>query len=64
LNSTLGDFDAFQEQARTWAEEVDAILPRTSRGRMIAEWAKKPERWDRVRNASDSTPIAGIPGLR
>lgn len=51
-------------QIQTWASEVNDVLHRTSSGRMISEWAKKPECWTAVRTATFSPHIAGIPELR
>lgn len=47
-----------RDQIGVWATEVNTVLHETSAGRMISEWAKKPECWDAVRNASYSSPIA------
>jgi hypothetical protein len=52
------------DQLRTWAPEVNAVLHKTASGRMISEWAKKPECWDEVRKAHYSAPAVGIPELR
>lgn len=48
---------------QTWASEVNDVLHGTSAGRMISEWAKKPECWDGVRDATYSEPPEGIPEL-
>lgn len=48
---------------RTWAVEVHDVLHKSANGRMISEWAKKPECWDAVRSASYSSVINGIPEL-
>ena len=48
----------------TWAVEVNDALHKSSGGRMISEWAKKPECWDRVRAAAYSKPLADIPEVR
>jgi len=53
-----------RSQLQTWAVEVNDILHRTSGGKMISEWAKKPECWDAVRKASYSPIQDGIPELR
>lgn len=53
-----------RSQLQSWAVEVNDILHRTSGGKMISEWAKKPECWDAVRKASYSPIQDGIPELR
>jgi len=52
-----------KQQIQTWASEVNDILHKTSAGRMVSEWAKKPECWEGVRNSTYSQPIDGIPEL-
>ncbi|MGH8557784.1 MAG: AIPR family protein [Methylococcales bacterium] len=49
---------------QTWAKEVNDVLHRTANGKMISEWAKKPECWEKVRWASYSQPIGNIPEIR
>jgi hypothetical protein len=53
-----------KEQVRIWATEVNDVLHRTANGRMISEWAKKPECWEAVVSARYSPERAGIPELR
>jgi hypothetical protein len=53
-----------KEQLKIWAVEVNDILHRTSSGRMISEWAKKPECWEAVRSAAFSTSMEGVPEFR
>ena len=53
-----------REQLRTWAVEVNDSLHRSSGGRMISEWAKRPECWDAVRAQRYSPVRDGIPELR
>jgi hypothetical protein len=53
-----------KEQIQTWAVEVNKVLHETSQGRMISEWAKKPECWDAVRTAAYSDPATDMPELR
>ena len=55
--------DALRQQLRTWAGEVNEVLHRSSNGKMISEWAKKPECWDAVRSASYSKVVGAIPEL-
>ena len=51
-------------QIATWAKEVNDALHRTAGGRMISEWAKKPECREAVLGASYSEPSTGIPELK
>jgi hypothetical protein len=52
-----------KEQIQTWAVEVSKVLHETSQGRMISEWAKKPECWVAVRTATYSDPGTDVPEL-
>jgi hypothetical protein len=52
------------QQIGVWAREVNDVLHRTASGRMISEWAKKPECKDAVLNASYSEASKGIPELK
>ncbi|MFS2206521.1 AIPR family protein, partial [Variovorax sp. Varisp36] len=52
------------DQTGVWAKEVNEVLHRTADGRMISEWAKKPECRAAVLSASYSAPTAGIPEVR
>ncbi len=51
-------------QIANWAREVNEVLHRTAGGRMVSEWAKKPECRDAVLGASYSAPSEGIPEVR
>ena len=53
-----------RQQLQTWASEVHDVLQRSSGGRMISEWAKKPECWNAVRSATYSEPRLDIPECR
>jgi hypothetical protein len=53
-----------QAQVQRWTVEVSKVLHDSSGGRMISEWAKRPDCWDAVRTASYSKPSAEIPELR
>jgi hypothetical protein len=55
---------ALRQQLQAWAIEVNDVLHRSSGGKMISEWAKKPECWNAVRSASYSPVGDGIPELR
>lgn len=52
------------EQIAKWAKEVNEILHSTSHGRMLSEWAKRPECKDAVMGASYSKPNSEIPELK
>ncbi len=51
-------------QIGIWAKEVNDTLHGTSGGRMVSEWAKRPECKDAVMGASFSEPAEGIPEVR
>lgn len=51
-------------QISVWAREVNDILHQTSGGRMVSEWAKKPECREAVHGATYSAPADGIPEIR
>jgi len=53
-----------RSQLQTWAIEINETLHRSSGGKMISEWAKKPECWDAVRMGSYSPVMDGIFELR
>lgn len=55
---------ALRQQLQAWAIEVNDALHRSSGGRMISEWAKKPECWAAVRSSSYSPVMDAIPELR
>jgi AIPR protein len=50
-------------QISIWAREVNDQLHSTSGGRMISEWAKKPECRDSVLNARYAAAAGGIPEI-
>lgn len=52
------------EQLKVWALEVNDHLHRTANGRMISEWAKKPECRTAVLGASYSRWSQNLPELR
>lgn len=52
---------ALQGQIRSWATQVNDVLHETAAGRMISEWAKKPECWQAVRSRDFSAPTGAIP---
>lgn len=52
------------EQIAKWAKEVNDTLHATSGGRMVSEWAKRPECKDAVMGASYSEPSDSIPELK
>jgi hypothetical protein len=51
-------------QIAIWAREVNDVLHRTASGRMVSEWAKKPECRDAVLGATYSEPDENIPEIR
>jgi len=51
-------------QIAVWAREVNDILHKTSIGRMVSEWAKKPECREAVLGVTYSAPADGIPEIR
>lgn len=51
-------------QIQTWASEVNKVLHDSAGGRMISEWAKKPECWEVVHTAVYTDPVADIPESR
>lgn len=53
-----------KEQVRVWAPEVNDILHRSANGRMISEWAKKPECWAIVKVGYYSETRTDIPEVR
>lgn len=53
-----------QAQVRRWTAEVSKALHDSAGGRMISEWAKRPDCWTAIRAAAYSQPSANIPELR
>lgn len=51
-------------QIATWAKEVNEALHSTSGGRMVSEWAKRPECKDAVMGASYSEPADDMPEVK
>jgi len=52
------------EQVGLWAREVNDMLHQTAGGRMVSEWAKKPECRAEVLGRQYSAPAPGLPELR
>lgn len=50
-------------QIARWAKEVSDVLHQTAGGRMVSEWAKKPECRDSVLGASFTMPADDLPEL-
>ncbi len=46
-----------ERQITIWSKEVAQVLTETSDGRMISEWAKKPECWAMVQDAQYSAAL-------
>lgn len=51
-------------QIATWAREVNDVLRESAHGRMVSEWAKKPECKVAVLGAAYSPPAANIPEVK
>ena len=54
----------FLEQAALWAREVNDRLHETSNGKMISEWAKRPECREVMFSRPFSRPSVGVPEAR
>lgn len=52
------------EQARIWAREVNDRLHQTANGRMISEWAKRPECREAMFSRPFSSPCVDVPEAR
>jgi hypothetical protein len=52
-----------KNQLKIWAVEVNDYLHKSSGGKMISEWAKKPECWDAVKSGRYSNPFEKIPEI-
>lgn len=52
-----------RKQLEVWAKEVNNFLHSSSNGRMISEWAKKPECWNTVRDSKYSPSRLDIPEI-
>lgn len=55
---------ALQELVRGWVPRVEEVLQATSEGRMISEWAKKVECWERLQRIDLDTRSSHLPELR
>lgn len=51
-------------QIAVWSKEVNDVLHSSSGGKMVSEWAKRPECKDAVMGANYSSPAANIPEIR
>jgi AIPR protein len=51
-------------QIAVWAKEVNEVLHRSASGRMVSEWAKRPECKEAVFGASYSEAAANIPEVK
>lgn len=51
-------------QIAVWAKEVDDVLHSSSGGKMVSEWAKRPECKEAVMGASYSAPATNIPEVK
>lgn len=52
---------ALKKQLETWAVEVNQVLHQSANGRMVSEWAKRPECWETIRTATYSAVESEIP---
>jgi hypothetical protein len=59
-----GISSALAQQLKIWAPEVSDALHKSSAGRMISEWAKRPECWEIVRSTKFSIAAESIPELK
>lgn len=50
-------------QIQVWAREVNDVLHRSAAGRMVSEWAKKPECWAEVKAGNYSPHLGNITEL-
>ena len=48
----------------TWSREVNDALRESARGKMVSEWAKKPECKAAVLGATYSAPATDIPEVK
>jgi hypothetical protein len=51
-------------QIALWAKEVNEVLHESSGGKMVSEWAKRPECKDAVMSARYSEVATNIPELK
>lgn len=56
--------EGLKAQLAAWAPEVNEVLWKSSQGRMISEWSKKPECWTAVVSATYSDSLSGIAELK
>jgi hypothetical protein len=52
-----------RNQLQIWAKEINEVLHQSSEGRMISEWAKKQECWEKIKNSEYSEISDKIPEL-
>lgn len=50
-----------RQQLTIWAGEVSSLLHSSANGKMVSEWAKKPECWAAIQDAIYTHPGNGIP---
>ncbi len=53
-----------RRQSETWLREVGDALFASADGKMISEWAKKPECWDAIKSKHYSIPSQSFPEAR
>jgi hypothetical protein len=54
----------FKLQAAIWLREVGDALFSSADGKMISEWAKKPECWETIKSKHYSAPSKSLPETR
>ena len=59
-----GVSEEFLDQVEIWAREVNERLHRTAKGKMISEWAKRPECKEEMFSMPFSPPDMNIPEVR
>ena len=59
-----GGSPELMSQITIWAQEVNEIFLRTANGRLLSEWAKKPECREIVMGSTFSEPASNIPEVR
>lgn len=62
--NSQGISQKLEEQLIVWGRVVFETLQRSANGRMISEWAKKPECWEAVKAASFPAHDSSIPEIR
>lgn len=56
--------EGLERQFLVWAQEVEKALNETAAGKMVSEWAKKPDCWKALQARTYSAPLVGTPEVR